>query len=300
MTGRWDGKTVLGLVALVVLLLGLLALPIWMIGSRMASPAPKFIAIEPTAGTSPPGPAASATVPRRVAGRWQPVNVTAAAVPWRSMQSMDPSPSLATATVSWRSTGQMPLSKPKPIATATVPWRPQGRYQSVTLATAAVAAFPVPTPLEIQRHRQEMADAGRPLDQIRLVSGFEGATSLKISRLSNTHFAIDFEGKFCNWFMFRVEGAAGKTLRIDLRNVSLEKWGSLNPVCSYVESLDDPDSFVTQAVAEPHEPVAAYNGPLIPDTRGQQWHYMREVWADRRYKACAWCTVSRPTTRTSQ
>src|SRR5205823_6181753 len=34
------------------------------------------------------------------------------------------------------------------------------------------------------------------------------------------------------------------------------------------------------------KPVAARNGPLLPDTGGQQWHYMPDVWAEGGSRLC--------------
>jgi hypothetical protein len=52
---------------------------------------------------------------------------------------------------------------------------------------------------------------------------------------------------------------------------------SLNPVYSYVESLDDLDSLVSEK-PEIQKPLRkAKNGPLIPDTSGQKWHYLENV-----------------------
>jgi hypothetical protein len=40
-----------------------------------------------------------------------------------------------------------------------------------------------------------------------------------------------------------VEGAKGKTVRIDIKQAPWNKWFSLNPVYSYVDSLDALSSF---------------------------------------------------------
>ena len=81
---------------------------------------------------------------------------------------------------------------------------------------------------------------------------------MKVQRLSSTHFAIDFENKFCNWFIFKLEGAKGRTVRIDLKNVALGKWSTLNPVYSYISDLADPAAFESTPPENPGTPVAAY------------------------------------------
>src|SRR5690606_26294936 len=51
----------------------------------------------------------------------------------------------------------------------------------------------------------------------------------------------------------------------------------LNPVYSELTDLDDPAGFVSETPADAR-PQIAPNGPLLPDTRGQQWHFISAVW----------------------
>lgn len=70
----------------------------------------------------------------------------------------------------------------------------------------------------------------------------------------------------------------GRALTIDLKNVQIRKWKTLNPVYSFVEDLSDPASFRPVPLrARPVRPVKARNGPLLPDTRGQRWHFISDV-----------------------
>lgn len=117
-----------------------------------------------------------------------------------------------------------------------------------------------------------------PAGECRVVTGFDYSPDKRLERVGEDHFAVDFAGRFCNWFMFKVEGAKGRTLTIDLKNVQIRKWKTLNPVYSYVEDLSDPESFRPVPFrGRPARPLKARNGPLIPDTRGQKWHFISHV-----------------------
>jgi hypothetical protein len=74
---------------------------------------------------------------------------------------------------------------------------------------------------------------------------------------------------------------AGKTVRIDVGGAPehiRDKWGSLNPVYGNADSLDDPATFASAPLADQIQCTPAFNGPLLPDTRGQEWHYISDVW----------------------
>ena len=131
-------------------------------------------------------------------------------------------------------------------------------------------------------------DAPPAPSDIQLVTGFDSAPPLSISKVSNAHFAIDFKGEFCNWFMFRVEGAKGHTVRIDLRSVPLNKWSTLNPVYSTVASVDALDAFaITDLEQWPEDYESqARNGPKLPDTSGQKWHFIENVWSENKSDLC--------------
>ena len=131
-------------------------------------------------------------------------------------------------------------------------------------------------------------DAPPAPSDIQVVTGFDSAPPLSVSKVSNAHFAIDFKGEFCNWFMFRVEGAKGHTVRIDLRSVPLNKWSTLNPVYSTVASVDALDAFaITDLEQWPEDYESqARNGPKLPDTSGQKWHFIENVWSENKSDLC--------------
>ena len=138
-----------------------------------------------------------------------------------------------------------------------------------------------PPPLEVKRVAEEKQLAAGD-DAVQVVTGFPCSTPLKIEKLSPTHFAVTIttETELKNWFMFKVEGARGRTVRIDIKDSPLGKWWSLNPVCSNIASLDDPAGFVAAVPSEKRDPVNGYNGPSLPNTAGQKWEYIVDVWAE--------------------
>jgi AraC-like DNA-binding protein len=77
--------------------------------------------------------------------------------------------------------------------------------------------------------------------------------------------------------MFRIEGAAGRTLTLDLLDAPLDKWSTLNPVFSSVEDIHAIESFETREAPSRARPLRAPNGPLLPDTSGQKWRFVRDV-----------------------
>jgi hypothetical protein len=76
----------------------------------------------------------------------------------------------------------------------------------------------------------------------------------------------------------------GKLVRIDLDPVNLGKWRTLNPVYSYCHSLDDLTAFESDEGKA--APRSARNGALLPDTSGQSWHYVPDVWAEGKRRLC--------------
>ena len=97
------------------------------------------------------------------------------------------------------------------------------------------------------------------------------------------HFEIDFGGngsrQKCGWFMFRVDDAGGKKVRIDLKHIGrYDNWKTLNPVFAQIPNLSDPKYFRSTAPEDGYKYVKARNGSRIPWTKGyQRWHYIRNV-----------------------
>lgn len=151
---------------------------------------------------------------------------------------------------------------------------------TIRLGTVDGLKKELPPPLEEQRRAEE----ARTVADIKIASGFECSAPLSVIRKSATHYAVKFDGKrgsLDNYFLFQVTGAKGKTIRIDFEDAPIGKWWSLNPVYSYVADLSSPANFTSEPVAEPAKPVAGHNGPLLPDTRAEKWHFMPNVWTEQ-------------------
>ncbi len=113
---------------------------------------------------------------------------------------------------------------------------------------------------------------------VRVVADFEGCPPTKVRKITNTRWVIYTEDKTWrrpHFFLFRVEGADGRTITFEIPNAP-PKWRALNPVYSYATRLDDLAAFESA----PTMPVAyrkAPNGPRLPDTSGQGWHFIEDV-----------------------
>jgi hypothetical protein len=149
----------------------------------------------------------------------------------------------------------------------------------VPLAEVDVSSV-MPPAMELARQHvrsgQESAAGG-----VRIVTGFEGSVPLEVEKLAEDHLSVRIRTDgMRNWFMFRVEGVPpdGQIVRIDLEEVNLGKWRSLNPVYSYVQSLGDLSSFTPATTTE--LPIVVHNGPMLPNTRGQAWQYIEGVWSE--------------------
>jgi hypothetical protein len=147
---------------------------------------------------------------------------------------------------------------------------------TVTLARAGEPSLPA---AEIRR--QQMEDQ-IPSGAVRIETGFECSTPLEVRQLSPTHFQILLETPgFRDWFLFRVMGAAGKTVRFDLQDPdgNVGKWRTLNPVYACVDRLDTPSAFIFDETRHPTTRSTGFNGALLPETQDQTWHYMEDAWA---------------------
>jgi len=167
-----------------------------------------------------------------------------------------------------------------PAPTPAAPPRPM---RWIASPQPAVMTMPGEPPLELERRQGESEQAAA--GGIEISSDVVCAVPLAVEAVSPTHFKLRFNREgFNNYFLFKVSGAAGKLVRFDFEQTEStrreRKWWSLNPVYSYVTDLDDPASFVSEPPPAPARPVLAWNGPLLPDTRGQKWHYVPDVWEE--------------------
>ena len=148
-------------------------------------------------------------------------------------------------------------------------------------------------PLEVERKKNERAASeGR----IAVSSEVVCAMPLGVEAVSDTHFRLRFTGQdrgYKDFFLFKVQGVAGKTVRFDLEETDStqkdHKWVSLNPVYSYAKDLDDPSAYVSDPPPAPPRSTFGWNGVRVPDTRGQQWHFVTDAWEE----GGAFCWVQR-------
>ncbi|MGA3066067.1 MAG: M14 family zinc carboxypeptidase [Tepidisphaeraceae bacterium] len=114
---------------------------------------------------------------------------------------------------------------------------------------------------------------------VQVETGFECSTPVEVTSISPTHLLVKVTTPvFRDWFMFRLHGLAGRTVRIDIKNDDgpLDKWWSLNPV--YQQSAaENPADFEAQR---------AWNGADLPETRGQDWHYIAAAWMQNSTTFC--------------
>jgi hypothetical protein len=126
---------------------------------------------------------------------------------------------------------------------------------------------------------QPVVPAFAPDTVVRVISGFEGSSPIAVREISATRFEVTLTANDAqNWFMFRVEGAAGKTVRLDIRGQQVMNWWSLNPLYCYGNNLDGIDATDSIARNAASESSRAWNGPTLPDTHGQKWHHMPNAW----------------------
>jgi zinc carboxypeptidase len=150
----------------------------------------------------------------------------------------------------------------------------------IPLATMPAQQHP---PVEIAREQSEPTDTAA---DIQLQTGFECGTPLVVQRISPTHFQVSLTSLIIrDWFLFRVHGAAGKIVRIDIKdpNQPLDKWWSLNPVYCEESDLGSPATYVTSDVsagASAGGLTTAWNGSNLTDTSGQKWHFISDAWME--------------------
>jgi len=120
----------------------------------------------------------------------------------------------------------------------------------------------------------------KPADSIKILSGFEGSAPVEVTRVAEDHYVIrPPEGTELKYLLLKVEGAKGKTLRIDFLGLQFTSWGGANPLYSYCTDLSDPATFASKP-ASATEFQRGDNGPSLPDTSDQQWHYVEHVWRE--------------------
>jgi len=129
--------------------------------------------------------------------------------------------------------------------------------------------------------------------QIRIVTGFDYSPDyIAVTHVSGNNFKLTFPDdgtRVGGWYMFKVEGAAGKTVSVTMTNVP-GKWRTHHPVYSYSKDLGSLKSFISKKPRTTHQAQTPESelspkgkrkgrrqGPVIPDTSLEKWHYIADV-----------------------
>ncbi len=174
---------------------------------------------------------------------------------------------------------------PRGIAFAQIPWL---NDPANPLPEYVALAQPWYEPaLEQRRHRWQMANGGTPKDlkSIEVLTNFSNSVPISTEEISPTHYALTFTGsqirmyggKCLFWFLFKVRGVRGKTIRFDLTNVNIKFWQTLNPVYSYCRRISGLRAMESAPPSDPRT-TQAFNGAVLPNTGGQRWHFIANTW----------------------
>ena len=84
---------------------------------------------------------------------------------------------------------------------------------------------------------------------------------------------------YWKWWMFRVDGAKGQTLKFEILNpINGHKSATLNPVYMNGGNIDDLKSFQSVMTSPTENLRDAPNGSKLPDTSGQRWHFIENAY----------------------
>ena len=110
-------------------------------------------------------------------------------------------------------------------------------------------------------------------------TGFEGSRAHRVTALSATRALVEY-APIPDWFMLRVRGAKGQTLRIELDHVAFGLWNGVHPVVAEGEDPGDPALYATTpTVAErmARLPAPGATWAKQPETHGQRWRFVDRV-----------------------
>jgi hypothetical protein len=152
------------------------------------------------------------------------------------------------------------------------------RLAATNTAIAGTGAVEAP-PLEADRRNEEDAAGDMSSHPVRLETGFAGSAPLIIKRITATHFEISLASQdWPNWFIFKIDGAAHRIVRVDIKGAISRRWWSLNPVYSELNDLSDLNGFQSIRAVNEVAHTVSWNGSLLPDTSSQRWHFISGVW----------------------
>lgn len=128
--------------------------------------------------------------------------------------------------------------------------------------------------------------------EVQFVRNFPCAVTHPVKRIGGdgtaqnpVHFRITFpDGRAgAGFFLFRLANVKGKTVRVDFKTTRADNWTTLNPVYAYPDrfgsarqELATPELFQSASpTTEGQRALSrAPNGPNLPDTTGQHWHFI--------------------------
>jgi hypothetical protein len=115
--------------------------------------------------------------------------------------------------------------------------------------------------------------------EITVDSDFDCATQVDGEEDSPNHVTVTLQQFELDWWMFRLDGVAGKTVTIDIHprpgpRASLKNWKTLTPVYSEATDLNDPATFATGPLKV--DTTINRQGVHIPSTDEQKWHYVKD------------------------
>lgn len=169
-----------------------------------------------------------------------------------------------------------------------VVWRDYSERMAAAKKVGKTSGGAVPTRVAIGSGTLREGDARENTQdgEVAFITDFDCGLQHPVKRLGASHFVIDLpKGRQTNgFFLFRLKGVAGKTVQIDFRNAPLNKWGTLNPVFTYADDLNDPDNFIVTISRKTR--LSAQGIPIpIHESDGDEdvpsgWHYLSTVWKE--------------------
>ncbi len=149
---------------------------------------------------------------------------------------------------------------------------------------AAVEEGPAPR-LELRRVQEEQAllAAGKTAADLHVTTDFECARPAKVRQLSPNHVAVVYPDRtyFLHSCLFRLTGVAGRTVRVDFQvaNPATAQRATFNPLFTDATDLSDPATYRDGHESGPDTlGTTAWNGPALPATHDQSWHYLADCW----------------------
>ncbi|HEX8524107.1 MAG TPA: M14 family zinc carboxypeptidase [Tepidisphaeraceae bacterium] len=168
----------------------------------------------------------------------------------------------------------------------TIPARAEPEQQAVEVSPEQSGPKIVPSPSAppaLEDERVKLEASGDAAPAIKVLTGMEGSAAAPVQKVSATHFMIDVGGdESKNYFACRIEGAAGRIVRIDVRRPrgGTRLWASLNPVYAEHVDINDPESFLSPPQRQVSTKDISHNKSRLPDTRSERWHFAKDAWWD--------------------